>query len=141
MYLTLVPVNMPAAKKEHIVILCYNTIHQPLFIQPCALGLCFHWSNDEGKPKQLQQLLALSIHVRGDTVSLALLSSVLLLQALHDTAAAGVARLTSHGVTLAVRAMTQNNATNRHRKNDGHCQQKAAQPASAAAGTQHMCSL
>ena len=56
---------MFCAKQEGIIVICDNTIYKALRVKPGALRLSLSGRNDVGQPKQLQQLLAVPIHVRG----------------------------------------------------------------------------
>lgn len=57
------PVDMPGSKEEDIIVVGDYAVNKAVGIQPGALGLCFAGRNDVRQPKQLQQLLTVSIHV------------------------------------------------------------------------------
>ena len=57
------PVDVLGAKKEDIVVVGHNAVHEAIRIQPGALGFRLAGSDDVGEAKQLQQLLAVPVHV------------------------------------------------------------------------------
>lgn len=58
------PVHMLGAEQEHVIVIGDNAINQAIGIKPGALSLSLAGRDDVGQPKQLQQLLAVPVHVR-----------------------------------------------------------------------------
>ena len=57
------PVHVLGAKKEDIVVVGHNAVHEAIRIEPGALGFRLAGSDDVGEAEQLQQLLAVPVHV------------------------------------------------------------------------------
>ncbi len=80
------PVDMLGPEEEGVIVIGDHAVHEPLRVQPGALRLGFGGRDDVGQAEQLQQLLAVLVHVAGGRVIDARLLAVVLLQALHTHA-------------------------------------------------------
>ena len=59
------PVDMLGPEEEGVIVIGDHAVHEPLRVQPGALRLGFGGRDDVGQAEQLQQLLAVPVHVCG----------------------------------------------------------------------------